>query len=90
MTTVNISEGGVLFRTADELPVGSMVQMHIEIDPEQTIEAVGRVVYVQNGGDGTYRTGVDLRDVRNADRCVLSKLIREASSVGHPIDASPE
>jgi len=90
MTTVDISEGGVLFRTTDEIPVGSLIQMHIEVEPEQTIEGFGRVVYVQNGGDGTFRTGVDLRDVRNDDRCLLSKLIREASAVGQPFEASPE
>lgn len=90
MITVDISEGGVLFRTADQMPVGSLVQMHVEIAPEQRIEAVGRVVYVENGGDGTYRTGVDLIDLRNVDRVRLSQLIRESTSVGHPVEASPE
>jgi len=78
LTTVNVSEAGILFRTETRLQIGSLVEFTVDVDPDRRITASGRIVHVENAGDGTYRTALHITDARNADRARLMRLVRES------------
>jgi len=80
LTTVNVSEAGMLFHTQKKLQVGSLVEFTVEVDPERRITASGRIVHVENAGDGTYRTALHITEARNADRARLMRLVRESEA----------
>ncbi len=50
-TTVNLSAGGMKFRTIGRLNVGDMIEMHIDI-PRDPLEALGRVARVEGFVEG--------------------------------------
>jgi diguanylate cyclase (GGDEF)-like protein len=79
LSTVNLSEAGLLFRTDARLQVGMILELTLQTDPERQITAAGRVVHVEVGGDGTFRTAVHVIDTPNADRARLMALIRDAT-----------
>ena len=79
LSTVNLSEAGLLFRTGTRLRVGTILEFTLETDPDRQITAAGRVVHVEVGGDGTFRTAVHISDASNPDRARLMQLIRDAA-----------
>ena len=89
LTTVNVSEAGILFRTEKQLQAGSLVELSVDIDAERRITASGRIVHVEDAGDGTYRTALHITEARNADRARLMRLVRESAVADFPsTDAS--
>ena len=79
MTTVNLSESGVMFRTTQELPVGTVIEFKVQPPgSRQPITASGRVVHVdvQEG----FLTAVHITDTRNEDRAALRRLLLTSSS----------
>jgi diguanylate cyclase (GGDEF)-like protein len=80
LTTVNLSEAGLLFRTDVKLRIGTILEFTVQTDPDRQVTATGRVVHVENGGDGTYRTAAHITDASNADRARLMNLIRETGT----------
>ena len=77
MTTTNLSPSGVMFRTDQELPVGTVVEFEMQpSDSRQPITASGRVVHVDER-EGQFFTAVHITDARNADRAALAKFLTE-------------
>ncbi len=75
MTTVNLSESGVMFRTDQELPVGTVIEFKMQFpDSLQPITASGRIVHVEER-EGQFLTAVHITDARNADRAALGKFL---------------
>lgn len=84
LTTINVSEAGILFHADHAVPVGSLIEVAMQLDPGRTITASGRVVHVETTADGSNRTAVHITDARNADRARLMKIVREAVVVDLP------
>ena len=77
MTTVNLSASGVMFRTDQELPVGTVIEFKMQSPGStQPITASGRVVHVDER-EGQFLTAVHITDARNADRAALGKFLLE-------------
>ena len=76
MTTVNVSETGVMFDTEQELPVGALVEFKLQPEDGVPITASGRVVHVEQK-EGRYRAAVHITDTRNSDRVALVKLVQD-------------
>jgi diguanylate cyclase (GGDEF)-like protein len=89
LSTINLSEGGLLFRTDQELPAGAMVEFTVTTDADRQITASGRVVHVEEDGDGAYRIAVCLVDAQSTDRARLLRLIRQAAVSDLPLDDGP-
>jgi diguanylate cyclase (GGDEF)-like protein len=90
LTTVNLSEAGLLFRTDMEMRVGTILELNVQTDPDRQITATGRVVHVENGGDGTFRTAAHITDASNADRAHLMNLIRDSGTKEFAIVEPPD
>ncbi len=59
ISTSNISQGGFLVNTRQFLPVGSIVQMEIDISSNQKLACTGKVVRVVTNGKG-HQIGVSI------------------------------
>ncbi len=78
MTTLDISEGGLLFLTEQSLPAGSLVELHLAIPgagPEVT--ASGRVVHVLERNTGGFDTAVRIMNIDCEDRRRLTGYMGE-------------
>jgi diguanylate cyclase (GGDEF)-like protein len=73
---VNLSEGGMLFMTADRLPVGALLDFALVLPgDEREIRASGRIVRVEPR-EGRFETAIRLIDIEPADRVRLTLFIR--------------
>ncbi len=80
LTTVNIGEGGLLFMVDRSLPVGTLVDVTMNLpDDGRSIGATGRVVRSEQRNDGTYETALRIVEMSNSDRHALSGLIAETA-----------
>ena len=79
LTTVDVSEGGFLFRTDYQLRTGSMVEITLQAGSLGEVTASGRVVSVESCGAGGYRTVIRITEARSTDRERLAELVRSAS-----------
>jgi diguanylate cyclase (GGDEF)-like protein len=72
LTTVNVSEGGLLFRTARPLPYDTLLDMCLAVPgaPRQ-IRAAGRVVHVEPDGAGGQRIALEITAMADEDRAIL-------------------
>ena len=80
LTTINLSEAGVLFRTNDEIGIGTLIELTVQADQNRQFTASGRVVHAERGKDGECRTAVQFIDAGNADRSCLMKLVRDSAA----------
>jgi diguanylate cyclase (GGDEF)-like protein len=77
LTTVNVSQGGLLFRTGRPLPIGTLLDMCLAVPgaPRQ-IRASGRVVHVESDGAGDHRIALQIIEMTDDDRAVLTDYTR--------------
>ncbi|MCX5702225.1 MAG: ATPase, T2SS/T4P/T4SS family [Candidatus Omnitrophica bacterium] len=75
--TKNISAGGLLFIADELLPIGSILELHIELpDGSQAIECLARIVRIYElEQDRSYDIAVCFLDLTGADRMRLSKYL---------------
>ncbi|HAH21288.1 MAG: hypothetical protein A2Y00_02355 [Omnitrophica WOR_2 bacterium GWF2_43_52] len=78
-TTKNISAGGLLFVSFEPLPVGSLIELIIDLpDDEKPIECLAKVVRVEeNGEQKNYLVAACFLDIASAQRVRLNKHIKE-------------
>jgi len=70
--TVNISGGGLLLAAQDELPIGAILELEVDVPTlSETILAIGKVVHTQAG------QGVEFILIEESDRNTLVKYIFE-------------
>ena len=59
-TTVNISGGGLCFRSDEEVPAGKLLAFEIDIpNAPSTVMAMGKVLWVKKLEDGSFENGVE-------------------------------
>jgi diguanylate cyclase (GGDEF)-like protein len=81
LTTVNVSEGGLLFRTAKALPYDTLLDMCLAVPgaPRQ-IRAAGRVVHVEPDGAGSQRVALEITAMSDDDRAILAAYTRRVDA----------
>jgi diguanylate cyclase (GGDEF)-like protein len=86
LTTVNVSEAGMLFQTDYQVRTGSMIEVTLQAGPLGEIIASARVASVESCGAGGYRTVIQIIEARPADRARLGQIVRSApvAVVGAP------
>jgi diguanylate cyclase (GGDEF)-like protein len=83
MTTLQLSEGGLLFSSDHEVPVGSLIDVSIRLpESEEEIAAAGRVVTVGPTAPGRYEAAVELTELASRSRGRLSRFVREQLEAG--------
>ncbi len=87
LTTINIGEGGFLFVVDRYLPVGTLVDVKIDLpNTDRSITATGRVVRSADRGDNRFETALRIVEMSNRDRHALAGLIAETA----PENVTPE
>jgi diguanylate cyclase (GGDEF)-like protein len=90
LSTVNLSERGLLFRAERELPLGSLIDLRLALPDAKTgIAASGRVVRVEEDRDGSYVAAIRIVEIAPRDRRRLLKFMRELESqpMDEPVEA---
>ncbi|MFC1807269.1 ATPase, T2SS/T4P/T4SS family [Candidatus Omnitrophota bacterium] len=82
--TKNISAGGLLFESNDQLQIGSVLELKIELaDTKDPIECLARITRVaERVLDKVYEIGVCFLDVAGADRSRIVKYVNANMSTG--------
>jgi len=77
--TANISGGGMLLAAQDELPIGAILELEIDVPTlPETILALGKVVHAQaQSNSGSSGQGVEFILIEESDRNTLVKYIFE-------------
>jgi diguanylate cyclase (GGDEF)-like protein len=82
LTTVNISEGGLLLVADHELPMGTLVDLNLTLPaPQKEIAVSGRVVHVMPRGDGKYEAAVRIVDIGPRDMLTLASFLRRGTGL---------
>jgi diguanylate cyclase (GGDEF)-like protein len=79
LTTLNVSEGGLLFVARRSLPVGSLIDITLNLPgSDRRIAATGRVIRVEEKGGGRFEAALRVIDMSVRDRALLAKYLGEA------------
>ena len=76
LTTVNVSEGGILFLVDKKLPIGSLVSVDLNIDDGREIRTSGRVTRVEQMASGEMQTAIRIVEIDRLDQMRLSEYIQ--------------
>ena len=83
LTTMNLSEGGVLFTTSREVERGDLIDLEIDLpDGGDALRASGRVVHVDPTAEGHFRVAVSIAEIAERGRPRLAEFI-------HSLDRDP-
>ena len=83
LSTVNVSEGGILFLVDRKLALGSLIDVTLVLpDSRHEIAASGRVVRVEEKAPGKYVAALRIIDMPTRDQILLSGYIRGAEAGG--------
>jgi diguanylate cyclase (GGDEF)-like protein len=78
LTTLNVSEGGLLFVARRSLPVGALIDISLNLPgAERRIAATGRVIRVEEKGDGRFEAALRVIDMSVRDRALLAGYLGE-------------
>jgi diguanylate cyclase (GGDEF)-like protein len=84
LTTIDVSEGGLGFLVDRSLPLGAFIGVRLQLPgTDREIDASGRVVRIEDRGDGRYETAIRLVEVPAQDRLLLEDYVR-GSGEGAP------
>jgi len=77
--TKNVSAGGLLFISNEQIPLGTILELKINLpDATGTIECLGRVIRIeQKLGEETFDVAVCFLDLTSAQRAQLDAFIKE-------------
>jgi diguanylate cyclase (GGDEF)-like protein len=75
LTTTDLSEGGLRFRTDAEIAPDALVEMRVAVDEGERVTIIGRVVHVERGETGC-TVAVRFLELSAADRSRLVKQLR--------------
>lgn len=82
LTTLNLSEGGLLFLAERTLPVGSLIDINIALPGGRTIASSGRVIRVEDRGNGRYEAAIRVIDMPSRDQGLLAEYLRSLGPRG--------
>ncbi len=91
--TLNLSSGGLLFSTDQELEVGSLISIKLRLDSiydlnvewqrdgedqgEQSLMAIGKVIRVKGAPEIGYEVGIRFEGISEKDAAALRVFLRE-------------
>ncbi|MFH0985430.1 MAG: ATPase, T2SS/T4P/T4SS family [Candidatus Omnitrophota bacterium] len=80
--TKNLSAGGLVFSSSEQLKIGSVIELEIELPLDQsTIRCYAKAVRVMESAEkGSYDVSLCFLDLSGADRARLAQFIREEIS----------
>jgi hypothetical protein len=79
LTTVNISERGLLFLVDEQLPLGSLIDVQLNLpEVDREIACTGRVVRVEEKSGNRYRAAIRIVEIGARDRILLATFIQDA------------
>jgi len=77
LTTVNISEGGLLFCTSLELAAGTLIDFELRMPRSaKPLCGAGRVIHADAGPSGSYRVAATIIELDEAGRAALADQLR--------------
>jgi diguanylate cyclase (GGDEF)-like protein len=78
LTTINVSEGGLLFIADRSLPAGSLIDVTLNLPgTERRIATSGRVIRVEDRGDGRFEAAIRIIDISTRDQGLLTKYVHD-------------
>jgi hypothetical protein len=78
LSTVNISESGLLVNVDHKLPLGALIDVRLMLPGvSREIATSGRVVRVEQTEEGDFRAAVRITEIGTLDKVLLGKYIRE-------------
>ncbi len=81
LTTVNISEQGLLFVVDQQLSLGALIDVRLMLpDGDHEIGATGRVVRVEEKNDKLYQAALRIVEIGTQDRITLARYIERSQS----------
>ncbi len=81
-TTLDVSEGGMSIRTNRELPIGSLLEIVLEVPGiENEVLFNGHVIQGKTTVSGEFRAGVRILSIAAKDRHVFTNYLRNRTSV---------
>mgnify|MGYP001127164562 FL=1 len=81
LSTVNVSEGGILFLVDRKLALGTLIDISLTLpDSRREITASGRVVRVEERAPGKFTAALRIIDMPTRDQILLSGYIRGAEA----------
>ncbi len=82
LTTVNISERGLLLQVDRNLPLGSLIDLKLQLPGRRReVAASGRVVRVEEREEDRYAAGIRIVEIAPNDRRRLNQFIREQRAI---------
>jgi hypothetical protein len=86
LTTLKLSEGGLLFVADRVVPNGSLVEVDLKLPQcDQEIAVCGRVVHGKQTESGRYEAAVSLEGFNTEDRRLLATYVRQVSLQAVPV-----
>ncbi len=78
---MDVSEGGMSIRTNRELPIGSLLEMVLEVPGiENEVLLNGRVIQGKTTASGEFRAGVNILSIAAKDRHLFRNYLRSRTS----------
>jgi diguanylate cyclase (GGDEF)-like protein len=83
MTTVKVSEGGLMFIAERALPSGTLIDLTLRLPGgDRDVVAAGRVVSTEPSSDGTFEIAVQLTELGGEARGLLGRFVRDRIACG--------
>jgi diguanylate cyclase (GGDEF)-like protein len=82
LTTLNLSEGGLLFLADRSLPVGSLIDIGVTLPGGRAIASSGRVIRVEDRGAGKYEAAVRIIEMPARDQGLLTEYLKTLGPTG--------
>jgi len=80
LTTINISEGGILFLVSAALRLGALIKVQFPLPPSShEILTTGRVVRVSEREGGRFEAAIQITDLNARDRRRLARYIKRVA-----------
>ncbi len=78
LKTVNVGEGGILFVVEQKLPIGSLIDISLDIPgSNRSIVTSGRVIRVEERGDGEFEAAIRIIEIGATDHSRLTTYLRK-------------
>jgi hypothetical protein len=87
LTTIDVSEGGMLFLTDRKLPESALLDIALTLpDSRAEVGIVGRIVHVEEHGIGDYEIAVSFMALSSRDQNLIASYVRESTPLSDAED----
>ena len=78
LRTVNVGEGGILFVVEQKLPIGSLIDINLDLPgSNRSIVTSGRVIRVEENGEGIFEAAIRIIEIGAADHSRLMSYLKK-------------